>query len=93
MPKTRLKRAHAVRMIEDDVEREPLFPEPAAGPDVVGLDRLGALQEQVAHRIDRHHRGYQQRRSDRGDRGEQQNACAHARIGRRGDEDRDRDCR
>ena len=38
-------------MIENDAERELLLPEAAARPDVVGLDRLGALEEQVADRV------------------------------------------
>jgi len=44
-----LERAEPVRMVEDLAEREALFPEAAARADVVRLDRLGALEKDIAH--------------------------------------------
>ena len=77
-----LERPQAVRMIENDAEREFLFPEPSAGPDVIGLDHLGALQKQIVHGRNQQQRDDKQHHCHQGGDAEQQDLPAHARLGR-----------
>ena len=73
------------------LEREFLLPEAAARPDVIGLDRFRALQEQVVDRANGHQRDEQERHGDQRADGEQHNARAHARCPARHDEEHDGD--
>ena len=76
------ERSQSVRVLEYGAQRLLLQPKAAAGPDVVGLDGLGAFHEHVVDGADRHQRCNQHDRENCRQQADDDNARAHARIRR-----------